>query len=308
MTKTALFYHEDCVLHDMGEGHPESPLRLRFILDHLNQTGLLQDMDRVTPEEARKQQILNVHPATYVEQLSLLAPARGRVMVDPDTLLMQHSLRAAYLAAGAAVQAVDMVMSGQADTAFCAVRPPGHHAERSRAMGFCFFNNVAIAAMHAMTFHNLKRIAIIDFDVHQGNGTIDIFMDDPRVLICSSFEYPLYPYSHVNVRRDHVVNTPLEAYTKGGQFRRRVESEWLHRLQNHKPQLILVSAGFDAHKLDPLSSIELEERDYRWVTRMLADIARIYSKGRIVSILEGGYNLHALARSVEYHIEGLMGN
>lgn len=308
MTKSALFYHEDCVLHDMGEGHPESPLRLQFIMDHLKHTGILDDMDLVTPEEAKKQQILNVHPATYVEQLGLLSPAKGRVMVDPDTMMMPHSLRAAYLASGAAAQAVDMVMSGQADTAFCATRPPGHHAERSKAMGFCFFNNVAVAARHAMNFHNLKRIAIVDFDVHQGNGTVDIFMDDPRVLVCSSFEYPLFPYSHVNVNRDNIINMPLEAHTKGSQFRRRVESEWLHKLQNHKPQLILISAGFDAHKLDPLAHLELEERDYRWITRMLMDVARIYSKGRIVSVLEGGYNLHALARSVEYHLEGLMGN
>lgn len=307
MTKSALFYHEDCTLHNMGEGHPESPMRLRFIMDHLKQTGMLEDIDVIQPEEAQKQHLLAAHPTTYVDQISMLVPAKGRVMVDPDTMLMSHSLRAAYLASGAAVQAVDLVMSGQSPTAFCATRPPGHHAERSKAMGFCFFNNVAIAAYHAMNFHNLKRVAIIDFDVHQGNGTVDIFQDDPRVLVCSSFEHPLFPYSHVNVQRDNIINTPLEAHTRGTQFRRRVESEWLHRLQNHKPQLILISAGFDAHKDDPLGHIELEERDYRWITRMLRDVARVYSNGRMVSVLEGGYNLQALSRSVEYHLEGLMG-
>ncbi|MBK8973229.1 MAG: histone deacetylase family protein [Hahellaceae bacterium] len=307
MTKSALFYHEDCTLHDMGEGHPESPMRLRFIMDHLKQTGMLDDLDLIQPEEAQKLHLLAAHPATYVDQISMLVPAKGRVMVDPDTMLMAHSLRAAYLACGAAVQAVDLVMSGQSPTAFCATRPPGHHAERNKSMGFCFFNNIAVAAYHAMNFHNLKRVAIIDFDVHQGNGTVDIFQDDPRVLVCSSFEHPLFPYSHVSVQRDTIINTPLDAHTSGTQFRRRVEAEWLHRLQNHKPQLILISAGFDAHKDDPLGHIELEERDYRWITRMLRDVARIYSNGRMVSILEGGYNLQALSRSVEYHMEGLMG-
>lgn len=308
MIKTALFHHDDCILHDMGDGHPESPHRLTAIMDHLAHTGMLQELDRVTPEEATRDQILRVHPATYLSQLEQLSPAKGRVMVDPDTAMMPKTLRAAFLAAGAATQAVDMVMSGQVQTAFCAIRPPGHHAERSTSMGFCFFNNVAIAAMHALAFHNLKRVAIIDFDVHQGNGTIDIFMDDPRVLVCSSFEYPLYPFKHVVVPRDHVLNIPLEARSPGLQFRRRAESEWLARLQDHKPQLILISAGFDAHKHDPLASLQFEERDYRWITRMLMDVARIYCNGRMVSVLEGGYNLSALARSVEMHLEGLTGN
>ncbi|WLQ15026.1 histone deacetylase family protein [Hahella aquimaris] len=306
--KTALFYHKDCTLHDMGEGHPESPMRLQAIMDRLEHAGILQEVDLVEPQETDRDKIIRVHPSRYVEQLENLNPDKGRIMVDPDTALMRHSMRAAYLAAGSAVEAADMVLSGQANTAFCAVRPPGHHAERSQSMGFCFFNNIAIAARHAMDFHGLERIAIVDFDVHQGNGTVDIFQDDPRVLFCSSFEYPLYPFSHHAVDRPNIINTPLDAHTRGLQFRRCVERDWLARLQDHRPQLILISAGFDAHKHDPLAHLELEERDYRWVTRLLMDVARVYSSGRIVSILEGGYNLNALSASVEAHMEGLMGN
>lgn len=308
MTKTALLYHEDCILHNMGEGHPESPGRLESVMTHLQACGLLQDLDQVTPEEATRDQIQRVHPAAHVDSIFQRAPASGFTQLDPDTVMMPLTLRAAMLAAGAGVQAVDMVLSGQADTAFCATRPPGHHAERMRSMGFCVFNNVAIAARHALTFHGLERVAIVDFDVHQGNGTIDAFMDDPRVLVCSSFEAPLYPFSHFDTDRPNIVNTPMEAHTNGTQFRRRTEFDWLHRLQDHKPQLILISAGFDAHKADPLAHVELEERDFRWITRMLMDVARVCSRGRVVSVLEGGYNLKALARSVEMHLEGLTGN
>ncbi len=306
--KNAFFYHKDCTLHDMGDGHPESPFRIEAIRERLQHAGMLSEMLQVEPSEADRKYITNVHPDIYVSQLENLAPGNGRIMVDPDTALMKDSIHAAYLAAGAAIEATDMVMSGQAGTAFCAVRPPGHHAERSKTMGFCFFNNIAIAAQHAMDFHNLERIAIVDFDVHQGNGTIDIFQNDPRVLVCSSFEYPLYPYSHFNVDRPNIINSPLEAYTRGIQFRRTVERDWFSRLQEHKPQLILISAGFDAHKADPLAHLELEEKDYRWVTRLVMDVARMYSHGRVVSMLEGGYDLKALAASVELHLEGLMGS
>ncbi|OZG73769.1 deacetylase [Hahella sp. CCB-MM4] len=303
---TAFFYHQDCTLHDMGSGHPESPARIEAIRERLEHAGMLGEMQQFQPNEADRKYITNVHPDLYVKQLEEMDPGKGRVMVDPDTALMKDSIHAAYLAAGAAVEATDAVMSGQVDTAFCAVRPPGHHAERSKTMGFCFFNNIAIAARHAMDFHNLERVAIIDFDVHQGNGTIDIFQDDPRVLVCSSFEYPLYPYSHFNVDRPNIINSPLEAYSKGLQFRRTVERDWFARLQDHKPQLILISAGFDAHKDDPLAHLELEEKDYRWVTNMVMDVARMYSRGRVVSMLEGGYNLKALAASVEAHLTAFL--
>lgn len=302
---TAFLYHDDCTLHDMGNGHPESPFRIEAIRDKLKQTGLLDDLDEITPQEVDRKYLQGVHPESYIAQLEAHRPGEGCIMVDPDTGLMKTSMHAAYLASGATIEATDMVLSGQIDTAFCAVRPPGHHAERNKTMGFCFFNNIAVAAAHALNFHNLERVAIVDFDVHQANGTIDIFQNDPRVLVCSSFEYPLYPYSHFDIDSPNIVNSPLEAYSKGLQFRRTVERDWFHRLQDHKPQLILISAGFDAHKHDPLANLELEEKDYRWVTNMLMDVAKSYSQGRIVSTLEGGYNLRALASSVEAHMQGL---
>ena len=192
--KTTFFYHEDCKHHNMGDSHPESPLRIKAIRNRLKASGMLQDLDEVIPHEANRNDLLRVHPEHYIAHLENLQPGAGCIMIDPDTGLMKDSVRAAYLAAGAAVEASDMVMSGQTDTAFCAVRPPGHHAERSKTMGFCFFNSIAVAAKHAMDMHSLERVAIVDFDVHQGNGTIDIFQDDPRVLVCSSFEYPPLPF------------------------------------------------------------------------------------------------------------------
>jgi acetoin utilization deacetylase AcuC-like enzyme len=307
MMKTAFISHDDCELHDMGFGHPECPARLRAIKNQLQDSQLEQELDYIRAEEVSRDQVHRVHPNTYIDQLDLLTPTKGRIMADPDTAIMPHTMRAAKLAAGAAVQAVDLVMSGQYDTAFCATRPPGHHAETSKTMGFCFYNNIAIAAKHAMAIHGLERIAIIDFDVHQGNGTVDIFQNDPRVLLCSSFQHPYYPYSHHAVFRDNIINTPLAAHTSGKQFRNQVEKDWLSPLQNHKPQLVLVSAGFDAHKDDPMAEIELLEDDYRWVTAMLMDVAKYYADNRVVSVLEGGYNLKALARSVESHIEVLSG-
>ncbi len=307
MIKTAYISHDDCEMHDMGFGHPESPARLRAIKNQLQDTKLEQELDFIRAEEVTKDQVNRVHPSTYIEQLDLLTPAKGRIMADPDTAIMPHTMKAAKLAAGAAVQAVDLVMSGQYDTAFCGTRPPGHHAEINKTMGFCFYNNIAIAARHAMAFHGLDRVAIIDFDVHQGNGTVDIFQDDPRVLFCSSFQHPYYPNSHYAVQRDNIINTPLEAHTGGKNFRNKVEKDWLNQLQNHKPQLVLISAGFDAHKDDPMAEIELLEDDYRWVTEMLMDVAKYYADGRVVSVLEGGYNLKALAKSVESHLEVLSG-
>ncbi|MFE8072038.1 histone deacetylase family protein [Marinobacteraceae bacterium S3BR75-40.1] len=299
---TAYITHEDCQRHDMGPEHPESPLRLQAIRERITHDGLAQELDWVEAQEAPRDAILRVHPETYLHQLDIIVPEKGRVFADPDTAIMADTLKAARLAAGSAIQAVDMVLSRQVQNAFCAVRPPGHHAERGKTMGFCFYNNIAIAAAHALSFHNLERVAIVDFDVHQGNGTIDIFQGDPRVLVCSSFQHPFYPNSHFHGLPSNIVNTPLDAYTKGDAFRRRVEKDWLYRLQDFKPQLILISAGFDAHKADPMANLELVEADYRWVTEMIADVAHQSCGGRIVSMLEGGYNLKALAASAEAHI------
>lgn len=303
---TAFISHNDCSLHDMGPEHPESPQRLAAINNALQGSRLEQELMHVRAEPVQRDLLQLVHPELYLHQLDLIQPTHGRVMADPDTVIMADTLHAARLAAGAAVQAVDLVMSGQAQNAFCAVRPPGHHAERTRTMGFCFYNNIAVAAMRALTFHHLDRVAIVDFDVHQGNGTVDVFQGDERVLYCSSFQHPFYPHSHYWEQPENIVNTPLQAHTSAKDYRLKVERDWLHRLQDFKPQLVLVSAGFDAHKLDPLADQELEESDYRWLTEMITDVAAQTAFGRVVSILEGGYNLQALADSASAHIETLL--
>lgn len=295
------------MLHNMGPEHPESPARIGAILKRLQDTHLLQELVMITPEPASRAMAERVHRATYLDQLEVMIPKQGRIFTDPDTAIMPFTLQSAYLAAGAAVEAVDLVLAGKYRNAFCATRPPGHHAERGKSMGFCFLNNVAIAAAHAMSVHGLERIAIIDFDVHQGNGTVDIFESDPRVLFCSSFQHPFYPESHYFSRHDNIVNTPLAAHTSGCEFRRRVEREWLARLESHRPELILVSAGFDAHRDDPMADLELVEADYGWVTELIMDVARQYAQGRVVSVLEGGYDLMALANSVHAHLEVLSG-
>ncbi|WP_166269371.1 histone deacetylase family protein [Marinobacter caseinilyticus] len=303
---TALFSHDDCQKHDMGADHPESPQRLAAIISYLGSTGLEQELDWIKPEEITRDQLLAVHPERYLHQLDLMQPTRGRIFTDPDTAMMPDTLRAARLAAGANVEAVDMVMSGQIDNAFICARPPGHHAERSKSMGFCFYNNIALAAARALNFHGLERVAIVDFDVHQGNGTVDAVQGDERILMCSSFQHPFYPHSHVHLQADNIVNTPIAAGTSALEYRKTVESQWLHRLQDFKPQLVLVSAGFDAHRLDPLAELNLEADDYRWLTDMLTSVAHDHAHNRLVSTLEGGYHLQALAQSVNAHLEGLM--
>ncbi len=302
---TGFFSHDDCQKHDMGPDHPECPDRLRAIIACLNDSGLSQDLDWVRPEEITHDQLLGVHPEKYLHQLDLMQPTRGRVFTDPDTALMPDTLRAARLAAGANVQAVDMVMSGQLTNAFVCARPPGHHAERCKSMGFCFYNNIALAAMRALNFHQLERVAIVDFDVHQGNGTVDIVQNDERILMCSSFQHPFYPHSHVHRQADNIINTPIPAGTPASTYRKRVETDWLKRLQDFRPQLVLVSAGFDGHRLDPLAELNLEEPDYLWLTHMLTSVASDHASDRLVSTLEGGYHLRALGKSAMAHLEGL---
>ncbi len=302
---TAFFSHDDCAKHNMGPEHPESPDRLAAIISYLADTELAQTLDWIKPVEITRDQLLSTHPENYLHHLELMQPTRGRVFTDPDTAMMPDTLRAARLAAGANIEAVDMVLSSQVTNAFICARPPGHHAERSKSMGFCFYNNVALAAMRALNFHRLERVAIVDFDVHQGNGTVDIVGGDERILMCSSFQHPFYPHSHVYQQADNIINTPIEAGASAADYRKKVEGEWLHRLQDFRPQLVLVSAGFDGHRLDPMAGLNLEAEDYRWLTDMLTSVAHDHANDRLVSTLEGGYHLKALAESVSAHLEGL---
>jgi acetoin utilization deacetylase AcuC-like enzyme len=309
---TVFFTHSACREHDMGAGHPECPARLDAIADHLRATGLDIALDWREAPEASVEQLGRAHAAAYISRVTdLLQQVRegGEPRhLDPDTVACPQTLAAAMRAAGAAVAATDAVLAdsvGAPQTAFCAVRPPGHHATRDEAMGFCFFNNVAVAARHALDVHGLARVAIVDFDVHHGNGTEDIIAGDDRVLMVSFFQHPLYPYSGAVPKGTNMVNVPLPPYTRGPAMREAVERQWLPALETFKPQMIFISAGFDAHREDDLGQMGLVEADYEWITRQLVDVAKRHAGGRIVSCLEGGYNLGALARSVAAHLRVL---
>jgi len=289
----------------MLPGHAERPDRLRAINNHLTATGLIDTFERREATALDSETIARVHDGAYVAELEALAPAEGLVALDPDTALCPASLGAAHLAAGAVVDAVRSVVQGESRRAFCAVRPPGHHAERDAAMGFCLYNSIALGADAALALRGIERVAILDFDVHHGNGTVDIFQDRPEVLVCSSFQHPYYPHRHWDTHRPNIINTPLAAGTGSMDFRSALEADWLPALENHRPDLILVSAGFDAHRLDPLAGLNLDESDFAWVTSLIVSAARQFASGRIISALEGGYDLDALARSVEKHLEVL---
>ncbi len=303
----AIISHPDCRLHEMGSSHPEQPARLDAINDRLESSGLEASVERHQARKVTREQILAAHDPRYVELVYEHAPQEGMVWLDGDTAMNPHSLDAAEYAAGAAVMGVDLVMQGEADKVFCPVRPPGHHAVKRGAMGFCIFGNVAIAAYHAINHWQLERIAIVDFDVHHGNGTEDIVSGDDRILFCSSFQHPFYPGSGADTDVPNIVNMPLPAGTDGSGFRRVMSERCLPRLQQFEPQLVLISAGFDAHRDDPLAMLELVEDDYSWITRELVQQAAASADGRIVSSLEGGYNLRALASSVEAHLRALLG-
>jgi acetoin utilization deacetylase AcuC-like enzyme len=291
----------------MGSYHPESPLRLRAVEDQLIASGLINYLDHLDAPPAERVHLERVHTPEYIDSVFAAVPKAGIHHLDPDTAMNPYSLRAALRAAGAVVYAVDLVLSGKTKTAFCSVRPPGHHAEHDRAMGFCFFNNVAVGAAHALEAHGLKRVCIADFDVHHGNGTEDIFAHDPRVLMVSTFQHPFYPYSGADSRSETMVNIPLPAYTGGERFRTAVTENWIPAIEAFKPELIMISAGFDAHRDDDMASLSLIEPDYAWVTHQLVNMAQKYSHGRVVSVLEGGYELHALGRSVMTHLKVLSG-
>ena len=309
---TAFFSHADCRRHDMGPGHPECPARLDAIEDHFLATGLADVLVRHDDApRARPQDLANAHASLYLSEIEdtfQRVAADGQLAaVDPDTTACPHTREAALRAAGAAVAATDLVLDGGAENAFCAIRPPGHHATRDAAMGFCFYNNVAIAARHALDVRGLERVAIVDFDVHHGNGTEDIIAGDERVLMVSFFQDQLYPFSGNVPAGDNMLNVPVPAYTKGAEVREIVEYQWLPLLEKFKPEMIFVSAGFDAHRDDDLGRMGLVEADYEWITGKLLDVARRHAQGRIVSCLEGGYNLNALARSAAAHVRALAG-
>jgi len=302
---TLLVGHPTCLLHDMGYGHPECPDRLRAIDQMIRQTDWGDRLQRVDAPKLEVEWLNKVHPKHHVKALMALSPVEGLVAVDGDTSLNPHSIDAALYAAGAAVYATDQVIQKAAQNAFCAVRPPGHHAESVIAMGFCLFNSVALAAERALAA-GMQRVAILDFDVHHGNGTVEIFQDRPEVLVCSSFQYPFYPGRFDRVERPNICLTPLSAGTDSDLFRAAVEPQWRQAIHSHQPEMLFISAGFDAHREDPLGGLNLVDEDYLWVTELIQDLAQENAEGRVVSLLEGGYNLEALARSVKQHLEGLV--
>ncbi|MEZ5665240.1 MAG: histone deacetylase family protein [Burkholderiaceae bacterium] len=304
---SAYITHADCARHAMGPDHPECPQRLAAINDHLLVKGLLDCMIPVDAPLATEDQLGRAHTSLYVRELFAASPTEGLHMVDPDTSMNPHTLQAALRAAGAAVKATDLVLAGEAPTAFCSVRPPGHHAERQAAMGFCFFNNVAVGVRHALDVHGLQRVALVDFDVHHGNGSEDIFRGDERVLMCSIFEKGLYPFNGENAIGPNMVNVGLPSRSGSDAFRAAVTDHWLPALDAFAPEMIYISAGFDAHREDDMGNLGLVEADYAWVTQQLMAVAQRHCRGRVISCLEGGYVLSPLARSVAAHVRVLIG-
>ncbi len=311
---TGYFTHRDCWKHEMGPGHPECPERLDAIEDRLLISGLDVALDRREAPIASLADIELAHSRMHVAALRGLsdvlredieAGGPTHAQVDPDTSLNVSTWDASLRAVGAALAATDAVIAGEMENAFCAIRPPGHHACHDKAMGFCFFNNVAVAAKYALERHGLKRVAVVDFDVHHGNGTEDIVAGDQRILMVSFFQHPYYPMDWTHSSAANLVNLPVPAYTKGMEIRELIESAWIPRLEAFAPEMIFISAGFDAHREDDLGQMMLVEQDYAWITHRIKDVARRHAKGRIVSCLEGGYSLSALGRSVETHIRVL---
>jgi acetoin utilization deacetylase AcuC-like enzyme len=296
MTVT-VFSHPACLQHDLGHDHPESPSRLHAIADQLLSSGLEYVIQQKDASAASDEQLALVHDPAYLRLVQQKQPDSGLAWLDDDTAIMPKSLRAARFAAGAVINAVDLVMKAKDQQAFCAIRPPGHHAESAQAMGFCIFNNVAVGAAYALSQYQLTRILIVDFDVHHGNGTEQIFRDDPRVLFCSSFEHPFYPYTDPTCT-ERMLKMPLSGASHGSLFRQQFTEQWLEPIRQFAPQLIMVSAGFDAHGEDEMAHLKWHEADYQWIAEQLKELATDYCQGRIVACLEGGYALSALGRSV----------
>ena len=308
---TAYITHPECLRHEMGPGHPENPQRLNSVNEHMSSSGLLKELRCLEAPLADPKELKRVHRAAYVDLIFEHAPKEGYVQLDPDTAMNPSSLGAARRAAGAGLLAVDEVMAGRVQNAFCAVRPCGHHATPSRSMGFCIFNNIAVAAAYAIEEKGLERVAIVDFDVHHGNGTEDIFSPPEwreKVMMAGFFQHPFYPGTGTDHPAPNMVNVPLAAGSGGAAARRALEDTWAPALDAFKPQMILISAGFDAHREDLLGGLAMVEADYEWMTRELMALADRSAGGRIVSMLEGGYNLDALGRSAVAHVKTLAGH
>jgi acetoin utilization deacetylase AcuC-like enzyme len=306
MTKTAFISHPDTLLHVMDGNHPESPARITAIKNAVMASSLKDKLKFYEAPAAEKYQLERVHTSEYVEHIYKIAPKAGLVKLDGDTAMGPMSLSAALHASGAVVFATDLVLEGKVDNAFCCVRPPGHHAGRENSAGFCIFNHVAVGVAHAMSQYNIKRIAIIDFDVHHGDGTEDIFASNPNVMLCSTFQHPFYPYHGAETRSNNMINVPVKAKTSREDFKKAFQTEFSAALDVFKPELIFISAGFDAHLNDPLADLTLIEDDYIWMTEFIKEKAKMYSKNRIVSSLEGGYHLPSLSKSAFAHIDHLV--
>ena len=302
---TAYISPPACLQHETGSDHPESPRRLYAIEDALISDGLMNLLRRLDAPRATREQLCRVHSPEYLDEIEHRAPKSGLVMLDADTMMGPETLEAAYRAAGAMVLGVDMVIHNKIDTVFCGTRPPGHHAGRSSAMGFCIFNNVAVGAAHALDA-GLDRVAIVDFDVHHGNGTESIFQSDNRVMLCSVFQHPFYPDTSLLMDSQQIVHVPLDAGTYSDEFQSAVKEHLLPALNSFRPELILVSAGFDSHFEDSMGQLNLLDSDYYWITRKIMEVAAQHAEGHVVSTLEGGYELHALGRAVIQHIRALM--
>jgi acetoin utilization deacetylase AcuC-like enzyme len=303
---TAYISHPDTLLHVMDGQHPESPARITTIQNTLQQEKLWQQLMKFNAPVATDKELQRVHSAEYVARIRALAPKAGLVKLDADTAMGPMSLSATLHASGAGILATDLVMHQRVKNAFCCTRPPGHHAGRENSAGFCIFNHVAVATAHAMQVHNIKRVAIIDFDVHHGDGTEDIFKHNSNVMLCSTFQHPFYPYRGSDTRSNNMLNIPLTAKSTGKDIRRIYETEFAPALAQFKPEFIFISAGFDAHQDDPLADLQLSVDDYRWMTDWIKEIAKSYAYGRIVSVLEGGYDLNALSKSATAHLSALM--
>ncbi len=305
MTKTAFISHPDTLLHVMDGNHPESPARITAIKNAVLASDLKQKLQFYDAPTATPAQLKRAHSSEYVEHIYNIAPKAGLVRLDGDTAMGPMSLSAALHASGAVILATDLVISGKTNNAFCCVRPPGHHAGRANSAGFCIFNHVAVGAAHALTQHKLKRAAIIDFDVHHGDGTEDIFKDNPNVMLCSTFQHPFYPHRGADTRSKNMINAPMSARASGEDFRKAFETEFKPALEAFKPEIVFISAGFDAHVNDPLADLALTTSDYVWMTEFIQDIAKKHAKNRIISSLEGGYHLPSLAESAWAHVNTL---